>query len=176
MESEREKFVDRFVEDGLARYSNVEPRPGLEQRMLVNLRTQPKERPWWVWLPAPVVAALLVGIVLWLARPQQKPPVVVERTPSAPVVSASTATSQQTTSTIAKRRLPPIVHAHSPTVIARRGNEPRKPVFPSPAPMSEQERLLLAFVKQHPDEAQSVMREQGEWRKSVEEMFRRNEQ
>lgn len=176
MSTEREEFVDRFVEEGLARYSDAEPRRGLEQRVLANLRAQPKKRPWWVWLPAPVAAALLVGLVLWLTRPQPRPPMVVERTPSAPVVSPRISSSQTAPEPVAKRRPLRAAHAQARIAVAQRRNGPRQPVFPSPAPMSEQERLLLAFVKQHPDEAQAVVREQEEWRKAVEEMFTRNNQ
>ena len=57
--------LDRLLDGALAQYSQVEPRAGLEERVLANLRSQPAHRPWWMWvaIPAAVAAVVLVAIM-----------------------------------------------------------------------------------------------------------------
>ena len=63
----------------LANYSSAEPRPGLETRILANLREAEKKAPqgWWnfkwIWAGA-VAAAVVIAMVLVNVRHQVTPP------------------------------------------------------------------------------------------------------
>jgi len=58
--------MDRILDAVLARYAAVEPRPGLEGRILANLRTPPESssaRAWWtLGLTAAVAAVIVISI------------------------------------------------------------------------------------------------------------------
>ena len=62
---ERERLVDRVLNEALAP-QEIQPRAGLEQRILANLRAQPLPRPRWRWMWVPAVAALLIAGYLGL--------------------------------------------------------------------------------------------------------------
>ena len=62
---EREPDLDQVLDQALARYSDVEPRAGLEERILANLRSQPQPRPWWMtWRMPALAAAILVAALV----------------------------------------------------------------------------------------------------------------
>ena len=140
-QNEHNRFVDDLLDAGLAQYRSVEPRPGLENRILARLRTEQKAAPWraWAWrIGAGVVAA---GVILALvSQPRrQRPhtlPSVAESPKSAPAVASLTPAT-------APARQTPVP----------RHNEPRRDVFPSPAPLSEEEKLLVSYVRKMPDGA-----------------------
>ena len=87
--------LDGVLDAALAKYAAVEPRAGLEGRILANLRSQPvvSHHRWWTWSMAAALAViLLVAIALtWKAQPI--PPVVVEHKPVPPQVSPAVATT-----------------------------------------------------------------------------------
>jgi len=162
--SEREKFYDDLLERSLAGY-NAEPRTGLEHRVLAGVRAHQAETKrawWWRWQFAGAAAAamilLAVGVTtLRRQEPQLRP--VAQRPVSVPqqnslarsvgesVVQAPSAASPKLRLGHAGRSG---VHSVE-NVVARRAVSaamvtaavpPRLAVFPSAAPLSEQERLL----------------------------------
>src|ERR1700674_5863090 len=80
--------LDRELDAALAQYGAVEPRVGLEQRVLTNLQAEREKitsRTWWRW---PVTVALTaamtiaVGVSLMWRPAKTSPPVVsVDRPP-----------------------------------------------------------------------------------------------
>ena len=77
----QERKIDTWLQDALARYGSVEPRAGLEQRVLANLRSEEREarrRRWTLWAPAVATAAavIMVTAVAYLNR-QPSPRVAV---------------------------------------------------------------------------------------------------
>jgi len=158
---EHERMVDRVLNEALAP-QEIEPRAGLEQRILANLRAQPEPRPWWrwPWVPAvvAVVIALAVGLRMTDLTPPVKPPVVVERQPSiapAPKIAPAPAV---------RAHVRPRLGSPATLVIAASVTPPEPPrqdVFPSPEPLSEQERLFYQFVRQSPREAVQVAQMQA---------------
>ncbi len=152
---ERNQFVDELLDSALARYRSAGPRPGLEERVLARLRAGGQPRPWpgWAWRLAAGVAVL--GIVLamgYLARRSinmsstpPAPTAVAEARkeptprPAVPQVIAKSHTSGRPASQIPRRATPR--HASA---------EPRKDVFPSPAPLTDEEKLLLCYVRGTP--------------------------
>ena len=82
MAGEQRDAMDRLIDGGLASYSNGEPRPGLEQRILSRVRTEDVRPrfPLLRWaLPIAALASLLAGIALWPHRaPAPGPPAAVQ--------------------------------------------------------------------------------------------------
>jgi len=133
--------LDNVIDHVLATYSNAEPLAGLEQRVLDRVRiAQGARRRRWRWalmFAVPAVAATL--LVIFAPKPKSQPvPLAVVATPPAPV------------------RLPAAVPP-APRRIAR----PRRPAiapelakrqfFPTPSPLTEEERLLVQLARFSPE-------------------------
>src|SRR5215831_16951696 len=94
MEPHKDRFVEELLEASLAHYRSAEPRPGLENRILAQLRAAPKASPWRVWLwrlgagLAAVAVVLVVVSVRYRVRPHA-PESVVESAKRASAVEAS---------------------------------------------------------------------------------------
>jgi hypothetical protein len=173
----KDRRIDEMLDSLLANYSSAEPRPGLETRILANLREAEKKAPqgWWnfKWLWAGVVAgAIIVATVLISGRHRTAPPtnVIVKKSPPAPQPEI------QPRAPIARHETARI-HRHKPSTPLTRPQDTtlalsqRPAVFPTPTPLSEQEQLLLRYyagtpreeviAQSHPDEP-PVMGEQDQ--------------
>ena len=156
-DKERNQFVDDLLDASLARYSSVTPRPGLEGRILANARAAQARRSllvWAGWLAAGAAAALIVfGVFSFTHRvTSPAPPIKVDVVK--PRVGLGLRKNPVT--------VPPIRQAHTPRrsavqrarpvspIVARAGV--RLPMFPSPSPMTAQERLLVEYVRTTPAE------------------------
>jgi hypothetical protein len=166
-EKDKQMQMDEMLDSLLANYSSVEPRPGLETRILANLREAEKEEPagWWnfKWLWAGVaVAAIIVAAVLINGRHRVEPPthVIVKTSPAIPqpeIQPHAPAVRNETVRIRPRKTLAPT----RPQNAALALNE-RPAVFPTPTPLSEQEKLLLSYLagtpreevvaQSHPDE------------------------
>lgn len=155
---ERNQFVDELLDSALARYRSAEPRPGLEERVLARLCADGQPRPWpgWAWRLAAGVAVLGTVVLAVLLRR------TVHITPGSPGPNSSVEARKMNSppSGLKAAFVEPIAKSH-PTRRAsahltrqlrsqRVGAEPHKDVFPSPAPLSEQEELLLRYVRENP--------------------------
>jgi hypothetical protein len=180
---ERERMVDRLLDQALASQP-VEPRPGLEERVLAHLRPQPAPRVWWraawIWAPVAVAATVLVIVIgAYLTRSPQpaRPPVVVkqhsapapEKTVSAATQAAARPSKKQPRSArrqtvqVAKVASPP-VQAASPTPVPGQ--------YPKPSPIGGPEfRALIAMLRGNPDEARLIATRQQESQKQAEEFL-----
>jgi len=153
-DNDEKKFVDKLLDAGLARYSAAEPRPGLEQRLLAGLKQQPRPSRWldWRWAGALATAAVVLVIVIFFFRQPPAPELPTQTATSSP---APVAPASATLSPEAVR--PPVakttVRRAAPRIEQARAETPRLETFPAPAPLSEQERLLLLFTRQAPQEA-----------------------
>lgn len=165
---EKDKRLDEMLDALLASYSSVEPRPGLEGRILAHVQDATVEagpQTWWnlkwVWagaaVVAAIVAALLIGghrrvpqpnrTLLHIQQPAPRQPVVL---PNLPKAVANAKTSRP------KSRVP------SRPQDAALALSKRPQIFPTPTPLSEQEQLLLRYfagtpreeviAQSHPDE------------------------
>jgi len=145
-DNERREFLDELLDASLNRYSQVEPRAGLEERLLAGVPEQAQRFAWpqWAWIPAAATAAVLIAALAFYATwqsPAPLAPIVAQRPPAPTIVtpaSPPTATSAAASRHVI-RRAP--VERVSATL-------PRLTTFPARAPFSEQERLLLLFVQQ----------------------------
>lgn len=170
--------VDREIDAALVWYC-TEPRAGLEDRILANLRID-RERTsahnWWHWAAAPALATLLLvaSIVLWTStHPTQHEaaqPLQTTHDQTHNRIPAATATSPatiqipilQTTFEKNKRT----THSSRHTFAAR----PKLAQFPSLQPLNEQERLLIRFVEEFPQEAALIATAQVESEKKLEQL------
>ncbi|HKD00779.1 MAG TPA: hypothetical protein VKB77_00030 [Terriglobales bacterium] len=161
--------IDRWLDEALSRYVDVEPRPGLESRMVARLAAeQPAPRTISWWALAFGTAAFAGLVLLWL-RPALQP--------------VNTPDMRWTA------QLPPVVlslqHTTSPTAAAARSKQSRSATlagrskeakqerFPSPSPLTEQEKMLARFVESFPQRAALVAQTQTElYQQDQKEMAR----
>ncbi|MFB3922050.1 MAG: hypothetical protein ACE145_10025 [Terriglobia bacterium] len=144
---ERERFVDDLLDASLRQYRSAEPRAGLENRILASVRasefaTQPRR---WAWALAGGVAILVIAVVSlrFVSRPVPRTATV----PSAPLTAAKTETPKGISTVRGAAR------------VTRKPNRPQRVVmeaqrrpeqFPTPAPLTEQETLLLLYLQRTP--------------------------
>jgi len=167
-DQEKDRQIDKMLDSLLANYSSAEPRPGLETRILANLRQAEKRAPegWWnfKWIWAGVVAAAAVIMVVALlsgrhqATPPTNAPVETRRPAPQPQIQPRAPVAPQTAARV-HRHKPPAARQPQNAALAR---SKRPAVFPTPTPLSEQERLLLSYysltpreeliAQSHPDE------------------------
>src|ERR1035438_2975905 len=141
--------LDRELDAALAKYAALEPRAGLQDRILANLRAEKEHaanRLPWRW---PAVGALAAVIVVTLfatwrsGKPGQN---IVEQHPSA------TTQNYRDRTQIAN-------HGRSSSILPHKAARrtavgvvpaPKLDEFPSPQPLSEQERMLTEYVAGNP--------------------------
>jgi hypothetical protein len=156
-EHEENKHLDELLDSALSAYSAAEPEPGLETRILSQLReAEIKEAPqlWnfkWVSAGAAVIAAVLL---LVLSRVSHHPAAIPDNTVAHTErpASSQTAVKQKLPGTKNGRHYRPQKHAPVHVENAALPLNQRPSVFPSPSPLSEQERLLLSYYARTPRE------------------------
>lgn len=153
--ADERNLADDVLDRALEAYGRAEPCPGLEERVVAALRREPR-RPSWLELlrgPRPALAglALLLAAAL-LVRSRRAGE---ERPVPAPQPAAGTVVASAPTHPAGAPPSPPPAPAVSaPARLAARagkgGRAERRPVFPAPAPLAEQEELLLLYVCRTP--------------------------
>jgi hypothetical protein len=176
MPHRKQDELDRALDAALAKYAAVEPRAGLESRILANLRAEQSripERAWWRWSVAGVLATVVV-VALALAWRSAKPsrPVVANRPstatqepkePASAVVSSGEANDRHLPASNAARRR--TTHGvPRETIVTANSNldQPKLDQFPSPQPLSEQEKFLQSYVAEYPEKAVLIARARSE--------------
>jgi hypothetical protein len=161
-------MLDQALDAALAKYAAVEPRSGLNERILANLQAEQMrvpERAWRRWgFAAAVAAVIVVAVALaWKSGPAQQQ-IVVHPSPtlqspqqSPPQVEANDQHVGVESATTPKHRTT-VRHSQSvvSTVVATAN--PKLDVFPSPQPLSEQERILMSYVADFHDQAVVIAR------------------
>jgi hypothetical protein len=155
---EREN-LDRALDSVLAKYGAVEPREGLEERILANLRapdTQSALRTWWNWGVAAALAAVLIiaAAVVWRWNQRIHEPVAIHP-PALKQAPVPDFASRHASGAPPRKSIPHRTPRHRPKgdVVAA---GPKLDVFPSPLPLSEQEKILASYVAQDPQRAALV--------------------
>jgi hypothetical protein len=151
-EHDQEQKLEELLDSMLATYSAAEPRPGMETRIVANLRAQggQNERSWsrlWLWAGAAVAAAVAVLAFVALHRPSGRsdraPEAIVNRTPqAAPETPRQGSPKRESAAVVTPSRHQSSPHQAMPEQVA----DTRPDVFPTPAPLSEQEKLLLRYL------------------------------
>lgn len=171
--------LDRALDAVLVKYAAVEPRRGLEERILANLRTspQPANRARWrssLALAAAAVVVLAAVVGRRSVRPSHpvianQPPVTTQspRQPEKRMANRDArASGQRGHVPIRKTTL----HRQPDSVLAA---QPKLDVFPSPQPLNEQEKILASYVASYPEDAALIAEARMEaLRKDREEKLR----
>ena len=142
----RSDELDKILDNALASYPREEPRPGVESRVLNRIRASRQERRfawlrWAVTIPA-FACLLLLALTFWSKRdstPKRSnpAPIIAKAAPLAPIAPAGV---QMSVSRPRLKRLP----------------VPKPEQFPTPTPLTDEERALLAFVARSPKQAEEV--------------------
>ncbi len=179
---EREQFAERLLDQALQQYSAAEPRPGLEARILQDLANR-RPQPWYsvfatprfIWPLAATAALLAIVLGTWQYRKPAPHPSEVAQTPAPAAAPASSETKSPiavspTVSPVATRRHTP----HAPQLARQSPPElPRREQFPSVAPLSDQELLLLTYLRTTPKEEVllAVAQREAEREQEMEQFF-----
>jgi hypothetical protein len=180
------KFAYQWVDSALDRYTDAEPRPGYETRLLATIRAaeRPGRRAWWIWAPVAAAAAVIIATIVLSTthRDRSRVPDIANVTPtrtqspSVPQQQPSTVppTGEKTVTVARKRPTTPHASVNEVQVVAVATNTtapPKQPQFPTPAPLSEQERLLLAYVRNTPaQEIQTVIAQKEAFQRHVDSL------
>jgi hypothetical protein len=143
----RSDELDKILDDALSSYSREEPRPGLDDRIFDRIRAAREQRgfTWLRWaLAVPAFACVLFLAVMFLSTRDSvpkswKPAPIISSTASPPPFAPA---AIQPTAT--RRRLKPV-------------RLPKPEQFPTPTPLTAQERALLAFVARSPKQAEELL-------------------
>ncbi|MCE5306786.1 MAG: hypothetical protein LLG20_04015 [Acidobacteriales bacterium] len=132
--------LDRKLDAALAEYANIEPPAGMEQRILARVREAGGSGRihWWRWVAAavPALAGLLAVFVYRDLPPVAPPSPVALSVPQAPALV------RPVVKRVSRPRPAPL---------------PKREVFPTPTPLSPEERALLQLVAQSPEKAREVL-------------------
>jgi hypothetical protein len=175
-----EQGVDRELDMVLAKYASIEPRAGLEQRVLANLRAERQPVPQlWSWRRTAVAAVLIVIVATALSwrsgKPGpsttvRRPPMTASSIPQNEQGSASAGAEKNGSrpSTVFDR---PAVRRTQPAVVvsAAAAVQPKLDQFPSPRPLSEQEQILVNYVARYPETAALIAQLRTEEREKERE-------
>jgi hypothetical protein len=141
MDRENEKFVDQLLAASLDRYASVEPRAGLQGRTLAAVAERHRAAQQRNWALGFALSAFVVVAMIVAVRQQRHATV-----PAQPPLRAA-ATQPEATATLAPIA-PDRLRARRVRVAKVTPQRPQQ--FPTPAPLSEQEKLLLLYVKETP--------------------------
>jgi hypothetical protein len=172
-ESTKRTPLDKQLDAALAKYSSVEPRAGLEQRILANLKAQEVPRShlsWWRWAIPLAGAFLVISFFIWKVQRHRPEQVVGRPTTAGQQVKVATNSTVQVADHPRAGKTPIRTKRHKPTAISVAPTAPKLEQFPSPRPLTEQEKLLAEYVSQFHEEAVLVARARAEIRrKDLEE-------
>jgi len=166
--------LDLELDAALARYAAVEPRTGLEERILANLRAERERVPahaWWRWTAVAAVAAmLLLALTLWWRSGERRRDNVAghpspSHTAQDNVSDGTHATANRASSPIraprpaSEKKHRAQISQRAPAVMA---SGPKLDQFPSPQPLSEQEKILESYVARYPEHAALIAQARAE--------------
>ena len=143
--ADQEKQLDQLLDSLLANYTDVEPRPGLETRLLATVRevqassASPPHLWRWLLAGAGALAMALAVFAVYYSR--------LAELPEAPRIQVAGPPTLPPTIKVSGQYLKPHrqkLQVESPLLVAH--VDVRQEVFPTPIPLSEQERLLLRYL------------------------------
>ena len=173
--------LDRVLDAALAKYAAAQPRQGLEERVLANLRAeraQVANRAWWGWGVMALTAAIVIVAITFAWRSGERPhPLVADRLP------IRTPSVERPGPRVAEKTGANNVHpqASSPAIrptthrVRHKVGEPGNPKldqFPSRQQLSKQELALARYVSEFPQEATLIARAQEEYEKEIQEKMK----
>jgi hypothetical protein len=158
--------LDRELDAALAKLTTVEPREGLEERILANLTSEQERataRSWWRRPALAALAAAIVVAVFIVRRPERPAHKIAQHTP------ATAQTNNHSGTQLANNRGNRLTRPHTASVRrpassrqATALSAPKLDQFPSPQPLSEQETILARYVTNYPSQAALIARARTE--------------
>lgn len=156
--------LDRLIDAALDTYAAPSPDANLARKVLARLAKEPASRPrlrWLLWvggaLPAAICLLLAVYSGLRIAKREGPPP--IPRAQVHEVAQNSVPPLPRATSRIVAA--PQIAHAAPPkkrlTAATAPHPFPRLDVFPTPTPLTPQERALAEYVARMPQAARRAL-------------------
>jgi hypothetical protein len=178
MDLQNNDDLDRWLDGALPQYGEAEPRPGLEGRLLVNLKAEAERRrvssPW-LWIVAATSAAVLLTAV-WLGighRGPRTPEIIANRSVStnksvgpAQEMSKFASERPRTTPEPTRTRRSTAGRVHT-AVVAASVSEPRLNQFPSSHTLSREELLFVRYAQDFPREAILLAKEQRTFEEEI---------
>ncbi|MEN6536924.1 MAG: hypothetical protein ABFD89_24940 [Bryobacteraceae bacterium] len=157
MKNDDRDELDELIDSALARYSSAEPLDGLEDRVLRRVQGAQRARhsPWRYRLAyaIPVFAVVLIaGVALWMGWDEQPRARDVARNVAVPAPSGA-AQGPRASPTLPVREARPRHATTKPRRTVPAKSLPKEECFPSPAPLTAEERALVAWVSRAPTEA-----------------------
>jgi hypothetical protein len=143
--NDKDRFAEELLDASLQRYRIEEPRPGLEARILANLRANEQAvRPKvWVWALVAGAAMLTVAVVfLHLSSRLPSRTATVSPAPQAVAPKGETPKAVAVAPPVARVPRKP---SPRPRPATARHHRPEQ--FPTPSPLTEQEALLMQYVE-----------------------------
>jgi hypothetical protein len=144
--SRLEDLLDRAI----AEYVATEPNPELERRVL-DYALNHSARTGTIW-HRPLISSLsaagvvVAAVILWLGHQSRQPITTIYGPEASPIQSAPLKSAAPPTP-----RLAPVALERQPRHQVNRAL-PKREVFPTPAPLSREERALLAYAERPPKE------------------------
>lgn len=165
--------LDDHIDAALAKYATAAPRPGLEERVLANLRGQPTSSGamvWWRWAGVAAVFVLITTFLVWRLEKPGRERVVdhrpITRQETQPQVAVKdSSVSIRKVVPVSSRQVRKTIRLRAVMVAA----EPRLEQFPSPQPLTPEELALARYVKEFPEEATLIARAQDELEKQLQQ-------
>ncbi|HLV88145.1 MAG TPA: hypothetical protein VKV39_14260 [Candidatus Sulfotelmatobacter sp.] len=162
--------LDRILDAHLEKYATGKPRPGLETRILANLRVEEiREVPAWPkWILAGAAVALVMIAVAIAWKPGKPSHPAIANRPPATVEIPNPSPEPLGKDKLASGKKPFRKHRalQAKTVAAA---DPKLDQFPSPEPLTEEELALVRYLRNFPGEAVMIARAQEEFEKRIQE-------
>jgi hypothetical protein len=160
--------LDLLIDSALATYADPGPDSGLEDRVLVTLaavrtKTLRERRRWRTrWLPWAVAIPIAAGLLfLWLSPRRDKPLPASERQEarSAPpkAIAPRINSSNEVRPHVPRRYVIRSVQPTTPVQTAQAAPLPKLDVFPTPQPLTAEERALGVVVTETPLPAREAL-------------------
>ena len=171
--------LDRALDAALAKYSAVEPRVGLEERILANLRAEqakPPARSWWFRGAAAALAAVVIvtaTALLWKSGRPSHPAVAGHPSITTPAPERRVQTASNPTENMVRpqhgARIPRAGAHHSQSVSAAAA--PKLDHFPSRLPLGVEEMALARYVQSFPSDARLIAQAQEEFELETQKLM-----
>jgi hypothetical protein len=178
--NERNRNVDEWLESKISEYGKVEPRAGLDGRILANLEAERHRiaaRSRWWWTIGTAAAMASIAMLLWAGHSSQgrNTRSIARSSTASSTASSSTRHSENSHKSI---QTPPQVGppvGEAPLREAAMSGSARRPIrdlaravapkleqFPSSQPLSEQEQMLMSYVEEYPERAAFIAQARAE--------------
>src|SRR5579859_4038923 len=149
-------YLERLLDEGLKQYGVAEPRPGLETRILANVEAAEKHVPrfaWWRWVAG--AAALAAAVIIFTVMTKREPanpaphsPLVKNTMPApAPSTSLIKSSSRPTPRNVNTSTQAAVLTMRVRETVMKLQDPPRMAMLPAQTPLSEQEQLLLLYLR-----------------------------